>query len=194
MATGSERIQRWSRTERTVHWVHATAFLVLLGSGLCLYLPSLAEEVGRRPLIKHIHIYTAAAWAVALVLIFVLGDRRSLERTAREVDDLGERTRLNIGQKLNVIVVAVLAILFALSGFDLWYGERDTRFRIVNALLVHDWLMYISLVIFLGHLYYALILPSTRHSLNGMTRGWVRRDWARRQHPEWVASLERDVP
>jgi len=192
MATGSERIQRWTRTERAVHWVHATAFLVLLGSGLCLYLPSLAEAVGRRPLLKHIHLYTAAAWAVALVLIFVLGDRRSLVRTAREVDDLGERTRMNIGQKLNVIVVAVLAILFALSGFDLWYGERDTRFRIMNALLVHDWLMYISLVIFVGHLYYALILPSTRHSLNGMTRGWVRRDWARRQHPEWVATLERE--
>jgi len=194
MATtpANDRVQRWTRTERAVHWVHASAFLVLLGSGLCLYLPSLAEAVGRRPLLKHIHIYTAAAWAVALVLIFVVGDRGSLERTAREVDDLGDETRLNIGQKLNVIFVAAIAILFAVSGLDLWYGERDTRFRIMNALLVHDWLMYISLVIFIGHLYYALILPSTRHSLNGMTRGWVRRDWAKRQHPEWVASLEND--
>jgi len=194
MATtpADEHLQRWTRTERAVHWVHATAFLVLLGSGLCLYLPSLAETVGRRPLLKHIHLYTATAWAVALVLIFVLGDRRSLIRTVREVDDLGERTRMNIGQKLNVIVVAAFAILFALSGFDLWYGERDTRFRIANALLVHDWLMYLSLVVFLGHLYFALILPATRHSLSGMTRGWVRRDWAEKEHPEWVAELDRD--
>ena len=36
-------------TERAVHWVHATAFTILLASGLCLYLPSLAEAVGRRP-------------------------------------------------------------------------------------------------------------------------------------------------
>ena len=77
----------------------------------------------------------------------------------------------------------------AVSGFDLWYGERDTRFRFASTLLVHDWLMYISLVLFLGHLYYALILPSTRHSLSGMTRGWVRADWAERRHPEWVATL-----
>ena len=48
-----------ARTERAVHWVHATAFLILLGSGLCLYLPSLAEAVSRRPLLKSIHIYTA---------------------------------------------------------------------------------------------------------------------------------------
>ena len=40
------------RTERAVHWVHATAFCVLLGSGLCLYLPSLSEAVSRRPLLK----------------------------------------------------------------------------------------------------------------------------------------------
>ena len=36
-------------------------------SGLCLYLPSLAEAVSRRPLLKSIHLYTAVAWAVALV-------------------------------------------------------------------------------------------------------------------------------
>jgi formate dehydrogenase subunit gamma len=189
--TRPDRIARWSRTERAFHWVHASAFLVLLGSGLCLYLPSLAEAIGRRPLLKHIHIYTAAAWAVALVVIVVFGDRRSLVRSAREVDYLRTDSRMNKGQKLNTLLVAVFAILFAVSGFDLWYGERDTRFRFTNALLIHDWLMYASLVLFLGHLYYALILPSTRHSLNGITRGWVRRDWAERRHPEWVAEVEK---
>ena len=169
--------------------MHATAFLILLGSGLCLYLPSLSELVSRRPLLKDIHLYTALAWAVALVLIFAFGDRRSLRRTLREVDLLGVAGRMNRRQKLNTIVTAAFAILFAVSGFDLWYGERDTRFRFSNALLIHDWLMYLSLFILVGHLYYALILPSTRHSLNGMTRGWVRRDWAKKRHPSWVEEL-----
>ena len=53
--------------------------------------------------------------------------------------------------------------------------------------------MYVSLVLFLGHLWFALILPSTRHSLNGMTRGWVRRDWARRRHPKWVEALDAET-
>jgi len=183
------RLARWTRTERAVHWVHATAFCVLLASGLCLYLPSLAERISRRPLLKHIHLYTAAAWAVALVVIFLFGNRRSLLRTAREVDLLGVPGRLNRRQKLNTIVTAAFAILFAVSGFDLWYGERDTRFRFANALLIHDWLMYISFVLFVGHLFYAVVLPATRHSLNGMTRGWVREDWARERHPEWAESV-----
>jgi formate dehydrogenase subunit gamma len=187
--TSDGRLRRWSRTERALHWVHASAFCVLLGSGLCLYLPSLSELVNRRPLLKHIHLYTALAWAVAVVVVVTVGDRRSLVRTAREVDRLRAPGRMNTGQKLNAIATAAFAILFAVSGFFLWYGERDTRFRLANALLVHDWLMYASLVLFLGHLYFALILPSTRHSLNGMTRGWVREEWAERHHPAWVASL-----
>lgn len=203
------RIRRYGRTERSLHWVHATAFCILFGSGLCMYLPSLAEVVGRRPLLKAIHLWTALAWAVALMLVVLLGDRGALRRTLRQVeyfdrDDrdwlLGRNApqgRLNAGQKLNAIVTAVFAILFALSGFFLWYGERDTRFQIPNALLLHDWLMYASFFLVLGHLYLALVLPKTRHSLNGITRGWVREDWARRRHPKWVDALagaEEDAP
>jgi formate dehydrogenase subunit gamma len=189
MAPASERrIVRWNRTERAVHWVHAAAFCVLLGSGLCLYLPSLSELVSRRPLLKHIHLYTALAWAIALVLLFAFGNRRSLLRTVRELDRLDPDGRMNRGQQLNTIATAAFAILFSVTGFLLWYGERDTRFRFASTVLVHDWLMYISLVLFLGHLYFALILPSTRHSLTGMTRGWVREDWAARRHPGWVAA------
>jgi formate dehydrogenase subunit gamma len=206
MATASsgERLLRFSRTERTLHWVHAAAFCVLLASGLCMYLPSLAEIVGRRPLLKTIHLYTALAWAIAIVLIVAFGNRRALYATFREVeyfdaDDgnwlIGRRApqgRLNAGQKLNTIVTAAFAILFAISGFFLWYGERDTRFQIPNALLLHDWLMYASLILFLGHLYLALILPKTRHSLNGITRGWVREDWAARRHAKWVRAVAGD--
>lgn len=198
-----ERLPRFTRTERTVHWVHATAFLILLGSGLCLYLPSLAEAVGRRPLLKNIHVYTAVAWAIALVLVVIFGNRRSLRATAREIDlfDADDRNwlrgrrpapqgRLNAGQKLNAIITAAFAVLFSVTGFLLWYGERNTRFRFAQTILIHDWLMYVSLFLFLGHLYLAVIHPKTRHALNGMTRGWVDREWAENHHAKWVASLD----
>src|SRR6476659_11472395 len=116
------RLRRWNRTERTAHWVHATAFCVLLGSGLCLYLPSLSEAVSRRPLLKEIHIYTAVAWAGALVLVLLAGDKRSLGRTLRELDRLDPRGRMNRRQQLNTIATVAFAILFAVTGFLLWYG------------------------------------------------------------------------
>ena len=102
---------------------------VLLASGLCLYLPSLAEAVGRRPLLKTIHLYTALAWLVALVAVVAVGDRRSLRATVHEIDtfDRDDRDwlrhrpapqgRLNAGQKLNAIITAAFAVLFGVTGF-----------------------------------------------------------------------------
>ena len=189
MATEPRRLPRFGRTERSVHWVHAAAFLVLLGSGLCLYLPSLAQLVGRRPLLKDIHVYTALAWAIALVAIVAFGDRRALRSAAREIDRLEADTRLNKGQKVNAILTAAFAVLFAVTGVLLWYGERDTRFRFASTLLVHDWLMYVSFILFMGHLFLAVIYPRTRHALYGMTRGWVHEDWALEHHRKWAESV-----
>ena len=44
-----------------------------------------------------------------------------------------------------------------------------------------------------GHLYLTLVYPATRHALNGMTRGWVREDWARRHHAKWVEEIATEV-
>ncbi len=191
-------LRRFSRTERALHWVHAAAFFVLLGSGLALYLPSLSEAVSRRPLVKAIHIDTALAWVAALTLIVVVGDRSGVRRTLRELDlfDADDRRwlkgrrapqgRFNAGQKLNAALTAAFAVLFSVSGFLLWYGERDTRFRFASTLLLHDGLMYVSLVLLVGHLYLALIHPKTRHALRGMTLGTVELDWALTHHRKWA--------
>src|SRR3954452_24081541 len=199
MDAGRRRLRRFSRTERAVHWVHAVAFLLLLVTGLALYLPSLAELIGRRPLLKSIHVWTAVAWIAALVLVVAAGDRRSLRATLREVDlfDRDDRNwllrrgppqgRLNAGQKINAILTGVFALLFLVTGVLLWYGERDTRFRFAQTILIHDWLTYVSLVLFIGHLYLSVIHPRTRHALSGMTRGWVDEDWAREHPPKWAA-------
>ena len=191
-------VRRFSVTERAIHWIHASAFFVLLGSGLVLYLPSLSERVSRRPMVKAVHIYTAIAWAVALVLVVALGDRKGLRRALRDLDLFDEDDRLwlrriprpqgrfNAGQKLNTALTASFAVLFAVSGFFLWLGERDHAYQWASTILLHDGLMYVSVLLLVGHLYLALIYPATRHSLRGITEGSVRRDWAWRHHRKWV--------
>jgi formate dehydrogenase subunit gamma len=178
-------VRRFSRTERTLHWVNAAGFLLLLASGLILYLPRLSVLVGRRPLIKDVHLWGGIGWISALAIVVVLGDRRGILRTARELEVL-EPSRFNVGQKVNALLNAAFTLLFLVSGLLLWFGERDTRFRFTSTVLLHDILMYAALTLLVGHLYLAVIHPATRHSLRGMTRGTVREDWAKRHYPRWA--------
>jgi formate dehydrogenase subunit gamma len=189
-------VRRFSPLERLLHWVNAVGFFFLLATGLILYLPRLSELVSRRQTIQSVHFWGGVGWLCALAGVILLGGRRLLA-TAREVeqfdrDDLlwlrgrkAPQGRFNAGQKINAVLTAAFTVLFGVSGLLLWFGERDTRFRFASTVILHDGLMYVSLVLLVGHLYLALIHPATRHALRGMTLGNVRSDWASRQHAKW---------
>jgi formate dehydrogenase subunit gamma len=191
-------VRRFSRTERTLHWANALVFFTLLASGLVLYLPSLSSLVGRRPFVKDLHLWSGIGWIALLALVVLLGDRRGILRTARELetfdgDDVrwllrrrpAPQGRFNAGQKLNASLTAAFMVLFAASGILLWVGERDTRFRFASTVILHDGLMFVSLGLLAGHLYLAVLHPATRHALRGMTVGTVSEEWAARHHAKW---------
>jgi formate dehydrogenase subunit gamma len=189
-------VPRFSRLERLLHWVNALGFFFLLATGLILYLPRLSMLVSRRQLIQSLHFWSGVGWLGVLAAVLLVGGRRLLA-TARELDtfdrdDLrwlrGQKApqgRFNAGQKINAVLTAAFTILFGVSGLLLWFGEEDTRYRFASTVILHDGLMYVSLVLLVGHLYLALIHPATRHALRGMTVGSVRADWAARHHAKW---------
>ena len=189
-------VKRFSPVERLLHWVNAAGFFFLLVTGLILYLPRLSVLVSRRQTVQYIHFWGGVAWLAVLATVLVLGGRRMLA-TAREFDtfdsdDLrwlrgrgGPQGRFNAGQKINAVLTAAFTILFGVSGLLLWFGEQDTRYRFASTVLLHDGLMYVSLVLVVGHLYLTLIHPATRHSLRGMTLGSVDGKWAARHHAKW---------
>ena len=189
-------VRRFSPVERLLHWVNAVGFFFLLTTGLILYLPRLSVLVARRQFIQSIHFWGGVAWLAVLAAVLLLGARRLL-KTARDLetfdhDDLvwlrggkAPQGRFNAGQKINAALTAAFTILFGVSGLLLWFGEQDTRFRFASTVILHDGLMYVSLVLLVGHLYLALINPATRHSLRGMTLGDVRVEWAMRHHAKW---------
>jgi formate dehydrogenase subunit gamma len=196
-------IRRFGRTERALHWVHASGFLAMLATGLILYLPVLSEAVARRNLVKNVHLFAAIAWALAIAVVVAFGDRRRLAADWRELETIdaddrrwlrGRRApqgRFNAGQKANALLTSAFAILFVVSGFFLWLGERDHRFLLDGTGTVHETLTLVSVGLLAGHLYLAVIHPRTRHALRGITVGDVREDWAREHHPKWAADVER---
>lgn len=198
------RITRFSGAERTLHWLLAVTFVLMLASGLALFVPDLATLVSR-PTAEAWHINAALALATGMLALFAAHGAR-LRTTVHELDGFDRddlrwlarrlrwrrggpappQRRFNAGQKLNAALVAGLMVVMFVTGGLLLLGERDTRFRFAGTIVIHDWATWILVALVAGHLYLAMVHPSTRHALRGITRGDVDREWARHHHRTWV--------
>jgi len=197
----AERVVRFDRAERWLHWTNATLFLILLATGMTLYVPALSSLVGRRVLLKDTHVISGILLPVPLLLAYA-GSwrvRRDVRRLSRwSVDDrrwitsLGRKGRasmgkFNAGQKVNAIFVAgCIPVLLATGSIMKWFTPFPLAWR-TGATFVHDWLALALVVVISAHILKALAEPV---ALRAMVRGTVPRRHAERHHPRWAAELD----
>ena len=205
---GPALLPRFNGTERAVHWTYALCFLVLLTTGLFMYLPALSVLIPSRYVLRQLHLAAAFCIVTVPALIALLGDRRSLAADAGEVDawDADDRAwisdslhgyptepgRFNAGQKANAAFVVGSLLVFVLTGVVMAiniFTRVLPLWLVSNASLVHDTLTWLALFAWLGHVFLAGVYPPTRESLRGMLTGRVRADWAREHHPRWWALM-----
>ncbi len=148
-----DRVVRFDRTERILHWVTAAAVLVALATGAALYVGPLAIAIGRRELVKDLHVIAGFAsvlpFAVAMAGPWSRGLRRDVSRVANWHDDdlawfrRGRRSwtetgKFNGGQKLNAVLMAsALVVLLATGSVMKWFGPFPLEWR-TGATFVHD--------------------------------------------------------
>ena len=190
-------VDRFTGTERAIHWTYSALFLTLLATWLVLWVPSLSIAFGHRDVVRQVHIVAGLALIPVPLVLALAGDRRAVLRALRQVDRFDRDDgafllrrpstpgRFNGGQKLNSVWSATAAVLFLASGVVQWQWPRFSPDWRTGASEVHDLLTVVSAVVLLGHVYLAVLHPSTRHSLRGIVTGRVRRDWAAAHHPRW---------
>jgi formate dehydrogenase subunit gamma len=201
-----ERIERFCKTTRWFHWSFVLSFLGLAGTGAVLGLReqlALSEDATRN--LVHAHETLAAIWLLAPPLVLASGQTRrafadlTLPFRINAADlrwlalqplallgraELPPAGKLNGGQKLNGVLVAVLSL--GLAGTGLWLWRRPAA---LLPWFVHLTLFAVWLPAFAGHFYLAVLNPGTRHALRAMLNGHVDLAWARHHHPLWVESL-----
>jgi formate dehydrogenase gamma subunit len=197
-------IERFARAERALHWATAAAVLTAAITGLILYVGPLTALVGRRNLVKDVHVVAGLTMPVPLVLAYAgrwraavradvrrLGrwtraDRRWLWSRGREARD--QVGKFNAGQKANAAFVAgMIPVMVATGVIMRWYEPFELRYR-TGATFVHDWTAIVTWVVVTGHIAFAL---ADRGSLQGMLTGRVSRAWAAHHHPLWASVEER---
>jgi formate dehydrogenase gamma subunit len=201
-------IPRFTRAERWVH--HATALLLIscLATAATLYVGPIAAAVGQRGLMKALHTWSGFALPIPIVLGWFStafrADLRRLNRfrpadwqwlrdrdrravhDGRGVLDVG---KFNAGQKLNAAFVAGSIAVMLGTGTMLAFPDPWPDDWRTGATFVHDWLTLAVFLMVVGHLWMALRDPG---ALRGIWTGAVRREWAARDHPAWLADVEPD--
>jgi formate dehydrogenase subunit gamma len=200
-------VPRFTGADRAVHWLFAASFLVLLLSGLGLWLPPGSNPVlDHRELVREVHL--DAAIALIAIVIPALSHGAPLNKLWRDVewfdrDDwiwlrrivvprplrrhpLPPQGRFNAGQKLNTIATAAATAGFVVTGTLMWQGEHLPTSLSEAADTWHLWLMALVIPLIAGHLALSLLLPSTRPALRGILFGSVRADFAERRHGRWL--------
>ncbi len=194
----NDRIVRFDRAERWLHWVNAGLVLLLLGTGLVLYVGTLSALVGRRALVKDIHVVSGLALPVPFLAIYAgrwrAGFRRDARRLGRFLRDdwrwLRSRGgapglhlgKFNAGQKLNAIFVAGVLPVMLMTGSIMYWNKPFSNSWRTGATFVHDWGFVTLLIVVVGHIAKALVEPVL---LRSMVEGTVSTTWAATHRPRW---------
>lgn len=196
--SGRGGLLRFDGSERALHWASAALFLVLLATAAALYVAPLSAVVGRRPLVRDVHVIAGLLlplpWLVARFgpwSAMLRADVRVLARwdghDRRWMRSLGRDPFARLGkfhplQKLNAAFTAgAIPVMLATGVVMRWFDPFPLNWR-TGATFVHDW---VSLGLFVTVTIHIAKALSDRDALGGMWGGSVSARWARRRHPRW---------
>lgn len=200
------RIERFDSAELALHWVNAGLFGVLIATAAILYFGPLTALVGRRELVRYVHVVTGLALPFPLLAARFGPWRRGfvadVRALARFDDDdrrwlrtfwrrKRKRTAVRMGkfhpgQKLNAaFTLGAIVVMLATGSIMHWFRYFPVDWR-TGATFVHDWLAIAIAVVIAGHIKMALADPDARR---GMSQGWVPTIWARQHRPKWYEQV-----
>lgn len=201
-------VVRFDFGERVLHWMNATLFGVVMATAAALYVPAISAAVGRREVVKTVHVYAGLALPVPILATLLAGrwgkafraDVRRLNRWSAE-DRTWMRARgrsssarlgkFNPGQKLNAAFTAgAIVVMLATGSIMRWPQAWPVAYR-TGATFVHDWVFLALAVTITGHILFAVNDPD---ALASMRTGRISTAWAKRHAPRWLDEERQSSP
>ena len=205
MTTRNDRIERYTGSQRTAHWVTVISFLLLTLSGLALFHPAmawLANLLGGGQWNRILHPFIGVLWLLVFArfalplmgsnvvtgadLKWLARVRRVLAHDASGVPPVG---RYNGGQKVLYWVLLLGMLVLLASGVVIWEPYFADQFTVDQrriAVLAHTltaWVLILSIIV------HVTASIWTAGSLTAMIRGKVSRAWAKHHHPGWYREV-----
>jgi formate dehydrogenase subunit gamma len=195
----SNYIERFSTSERVLHWIVTASFFTLLLSGLGLYsrlFNGYFNLFGGGQNAILVHKIGGVIFFFSSVYMYLnhKKDVSTFDQDDREwVDKRGgylsrDASHFNIGkynpgQKLFALYVAGATAVLGVTGIFIWMPALFPRWIVQISLLTHGLMFVGSIMFVIVHVYLATIgNPGT---IDAMLYGDVKRGWAKKHHPKW---------
>jgi formate dehydrogenase subunit gamma len=210
-------VERYRKPTRILHWVCASAFIILFFTGILLVIPNLKDWAQDGwPNILHLVasvifiaaplIYTALNWKTTLkgIKYALTWGKEDLDwvKAAPQYYYLGNEQvmppqgYLNTFQKMWLLLVIVSWLVFAISGLIMWAFKTIAPTELLQFMtFLHDVAFIITGTMFFVHIYLSLVHPMMRPLKAGawsaITRGKVSAEYAKSHHGKWYQEISR---
>lgn len=199
----SNSIERFTSSERVLHWIVTASFFTLLLSGLGLY---------SRIFTGYFNLFGGGANAILVHkitgIIFFLSSIYMFLNHKRDVSTFDdddrewfktqggylsrEQSHFNIGkynpgQKIFAIFIGAATLILGITGIFIWMPASFPRWIVQISLMFHGLMFVCSIMFVVVHVYLATIgNPGT---IEAMLYGNVAKRWAKKHHPKWYREV-----
>jgi formate dehydrogenase subunit gamma len=216
MANKQKEILMFGTGQRFVHWLHTTAFVVLMITGAIIYIPWFGNSVGAGTgghAVRLIHRIGAIAFMLVPVCYLVF-DPRGLFAAMKRIftwgkDDLGwlkgapryyffgdeeampPQDKYNTGQKLFYLTVVICMVGFIVTGLIMWFGKDTVSVGVFQwSVFLHDLCTIAYGAFFLVHFALSAMHPLMKGALNGILFGWMPEEYVKSHHAKYYEELQ----
>lgn len=210
-----QRVERYRKPTRILHWIHTSAFIILFLTGLVLFIPALGG-LAQDSWTRLLHRIAALVFAVAPIIYASMNWKTTLEGIKDAfkwgAEDMGwlaaapryyflcdeeampPQDHMNTGQKLWWLMVLIFGGLFILTGLIMWaFKTVAPQWLLQWSVFLHDLSFIATGTMLFVHIYLSVIHPLMRPTSTGawssMARGSVSVEYAKSHHRKWYERI-----
>ena len=205
-----QTVQKYTKVARIFHWVHTAAFLLLVITGIFLFVQP-AAFLAQDSWSRLVHRIAAVIFIVAPFVQLFANKRTAVAalKTAFTwgADDfkwamampqyyflsdesaMPPQDEMNTGQKMWFTLLVVFGPIFVITGILMWFFKDILPSAVFQwSLFAHDVAFIVIFLMFLVHVYLGVIHPLMRlhgGSFRAMVDGTVTAEYAKSHHGKW---------
>ena len=210
-----QTVQKYSKTARVFHWVHTGAFLLLVITGIFLFVQ--AGVVAQDSWSRLVHRIAAVIFVLAPLAEIIANPKTSMHalKTAFTwgADDIEwvkampryyfladesampPQDEMNAGQKMWLFLILVASPIFLITGVLMWFFGTTLPAGVFQwSVFVHDIAFIVIFLMFLVHIYLGVIHPLMRQhggSFRSMVDGTLTTEYAESHHGKWYERIKK---